>query len=165
MAPLEMTELMRQHRFDLASVQFLQQGVEKDDALVAAEAGEIGVAMAGTPRAVHHENPLCFKAGALQKFADARRQGVVAQRFEFVEQRRDDDRVGPQHQQTEAHPGQPDVDPPGAAGMSHQPQYQCRERRAQYGHDRRLLDQIGGIGGRSGAIESEALFDYKGAVD
>jgi hypothetical protein len=56
-APAEVTEFMRQHGFDFIRRQTVEQGVEKDNALVVAEAGEVGVAVAGTLRAIHHEQP------------------------------------------------------------------------------------------------------------
>ena len=44
---------------------------EEDDALVASEACEIGVAMAGTPGTVHYEDALAAEAALVQQRLDA----------------------------------------------------------------------------------------------
>ena len=46
MAAPEVPEFVRQHGFDLRWREACEQGVEEDDALVVAEAGEIGIAVA-----------------------------------------------------------------------------------------------------------------------
>ena len=58
---LEVTELVREHRLDLVRREALEQRVEEHDALRAAEAGEVRVAVARAPRAVHHEQAACSR--------------------------------------------------------------------------------------------------------
>src|SRR3569623_2536139 len=53
-AVLEMTQIMGEHRFDLSRRECAQQGIEKHDAFVSTEAGEIGVAVLRTLGAVRH---------------------------------------------------------------------------------------------------------------
>ena len=63
-AELEVAELVRQHRLDLAGRQPGEQGVEEDDALGRAEAGEVGVGVRRAAAAVHHEQALGGEAGS-----------------------------------------------------------------------------------------------------
>ena len=66
-----MPQLMRQHRFDFRVREPLEQRVEEDDALVAADAGEIGIAVARAARVVDHEYALGGKAAAREQRLDA----------------------------------------------------------------------------------------------
>ena len=74
-----MPEFVRQHRLDLIGIQTVQQGVEKDDALVLAQAGEIGIAVTGAAGAVHDEYAAAGEATALKQAGDACPQRVVIQ--------------------------------------------------------------------------------------
>ncbi len=53
-----MAELVGQDSFHLGMREALQQGVEEDDALVGADAGEVGVAVGGAARVVDYEDAL-----------------------------------------------------------------------------------------------------------
>ena len=160
-----MAEFVGQDRFHFLGCERLEQGVEEHDALVGAEAGEVGVAVAGAAGAVHHEHAAAAKATALQQVDDALAQGLVVQRLELVEQRRDEGRPGPEHEQAETHPYAPHVQPPVGAGGLHQPQHQPDQRRADEQGEQELLDQIRDEGGRGGAVETEAFLEPEGAVD
>jgi len=52
-----MAELVGEHGLDFRKVDPSEQGVEEYDALVAADPGEIRVAVRGAARSVHHEDP------------------------------------------------------------------------------------------------------------
>jgi hypothetical protein len=64
---LEVAQLVRQHRLDLAGVQLGQQGVVEHHALGRAQAGEVGIGVGRAPAAVHHEQALGGKAAALHQ--------------------------------------------------------------------------------------------------
>jgi len=73
-----MAELVRQHRLDLRVGETLEQRVEEHDALVPADAGEVGVAVARAPRVVHDEYPLGGEAAARQQRFDASPERLVS---------------------------------------------------------------------------------------
>ena len=108
-----------------------EQRVEEHDALGRAEAGEVGVAVARAPGAVHHVQAAGAEAAAREQRLDARRERSVGERAELVEQRRDEGRVDEQHQQVEARPGEPDPEPPQLAHARHQPEHQRQQRDAE----------------------------------
>ena len=60
----KMAEFMREHGLDLGRIDPRQQRVEEHDALVASDAGEIGVAVRRTPRAVHDEHAAARRIAA-----------------------------------------------------------------------------------------------------
>src|SRR4051794_30084215 len=67
----EMTELMCQHRLHFTGRETREQGIEEDDALGAAEPGEIGIAVAAAARPVHHHESLHLEAAAGEQRFDA----------------------------------------------------------------------------------------------
>ena len=109
MPVLKVAEFVGQHRFDFAGLQALEQGVEEHDPLVRAEAGEIGVAMAGTLGSVHDEDAAVGKTAALQQIDDALAEGLILQGDEAIEDRRDQRGIEPEHGQGKRHPRQPAV--------------------------------------------------------
>ena len=52
-----MPQFVGEYGFHFLGLQTAEQGVEEDDALGLTEAGEVGVAVRRTLRAVHHEQP------------------------------------------------------------------------------------------------------------
>ncbi len=78
----EMAELVREHRLDLLRCEPVQQRVEEHDALRAAEAGEIRVAVARAPGAVHDEQPGRREAAAREQPLDALARVARRQRRE-----------------------------------------------------------------------------------
>ena len=152
---------MRQHRFDFLRRQARQQGVEEHDALVGAEAGEVGVAVRAALGAVHHEQALGGEADALHQAFDARFQAVVGQRREFVEQRRDHGRVQHHHQQLEAAPDHPRIQPPQLAGLVHQRQDDPDQRQADGGAEQHALDHVGHPQADRHLVEAEALLQHE----
>ena len=63
----EVSELVREHGFDFGSLQPLDQRIEEHDALVATDAGEVGVAVHGASRAVHHEHAFRGESAACEQ--------------------------------------------------------------------------------------------------
>src|SRR6267378_1990370 len=90
-----MAELVRQHRLDFRVSETLEQRIEEHDALVPADAGEVGVAVARAARVVHDEHTPYGKAAAPQQLFDALPQLLVLERREAVEERGDECRPGP----------------------------------------------------------------------
>ncbi len=160
-----MSEFMRQHGLDFFRRQLFQQGVEEHDALGAAEAGEIGVAVRRALGAVHHEEARGGEAAAREQGFDAGFQRSVFERREFVEQRRDHRRVEEQHQQVGAEPEQPDVQPPLLAHDVHQPQHGEQQRPADQHGERGALGQVGEPQRPGQLVEAEAGLDAEGAVE
>ena len=71
MAQAEVAELVSEHGFDLERTQLLEQGIEEHDALVAADAGEVGIAVGRPARAIDDEDAARAEAATLQKRLDA----------------------------------------------------------------------------------------------
>ena len=72
-----MAQLVGEHRLDFRVREPLEQRVEEDDALVAADAGEVGVAVARAARVVDHEDPL----GGESRSASSERLDALSQRL------------------------------------------------------------------------------------
>ncbi len=70
MVELEMAELVGQHGHDLPRAQGFEEGVEEHDPLVAEESGEVGVAVGGSARRVHHEKAARPEARPLRQGLD-----------------------------------------------------------------------------------------------
>ena len=71
------------------------EGVEEHDPLLAEDAGEVGVAVGGAARGVHHEDAARPEARAAGEVEDRLAQLAVRQRREAVEERREHGRVDP----------------------------------------------------------------------
>ncbi len=139
----EVAELMGQHRLDLRLAQPLEQGVEEHDALVAADTGEVGVAVGRTARVVDHEHALGGEAAAAQQRLDARPERLVGERREAVEERRDERRPRPGHEQHDREPQQPGPQPPPGSGALHQQQRREQQRAAEQHRQHQALAEIG----------------------
>src|SRR5205814_10416475 len=124
----EVAELVRQHRLDFRMSETLEQRIEEHDALVAADAGEIGVAMARAARVVHHEYPPGGEAAAREQGFDALAQRLVLERREAVEERGDEYRPGPGHEEHDGEPQAPRPYPPHSAGPLHHRQRRQQQR-------------------------------------
>ena len=85
MFAFEVAQLMGQDGFQLPMVERIDQGIEKNDSFVAAYARKIGIAVAGTARAVHHKYALAVESAPHQQGFNAFAQLWVFQRSEFVE--------------------------------------------------------------------------------
>jgi hypothetical protein len=116
------------------------------------------------PAAVHHEKALGGKAAALHQGTHALGQGLVGERLELVEQRRDDRRVEHQQHEVEGHPCQPGPQPPQAARGAHDPQDQRRQRQGDGDAHERSLGQVGQPQAERHAVEAESLFDAERLV-
>src|SRR5438045_7882385 len=127
----EMAELVRQHRLDFRVSETLEQRIEEHDALVAADAGEIGVAVARAARVVHDEYPPGSEAAAREQRFDALPQRLVLERREAVEERCDEYRPGPGHEEHDGEPQAPRPYPPAAAGPLHEQQRRNQQRTAE----------------------------------
>src|SRR6185437_10442644 len=95
----KVSELVGEHRLDFGSFELLQQSVEEDDALVTADPGEVGVAVRGASRAVHHEYARGVKAAALEQRLDPGAKRRIRERREAIEERCDQCGPGPARQQ------------------------------------------------------------------
>ena len=157
-------EFVRQHGLDLRRIQAIEECVEEDDALGLAEACEVGVAMAGAPRAVHHEQALRLEAALGQKGLDAAPQIAVFHGRELVEQRRDEGWVHREHQHVETAPDQPYPEPPQRSHAAHKPEHGQHQGKSHRRRDQRLLGQITDEHGRGHLVETEARFKAEHAV-
>ena len=153
-----MAELVGQHGLDLVAVQARQQRVEEDNAARAAEAGEVGVAVRGTARAVHHEQTVEREAAALRQALDASGQIGIGQGRELVEQRGDEHRIDDEQRQVEHHPEAPGPGPPVRAGAAHQPQHGGGQRQPQHGRHQQALERVRHEQPGCHAVETETGF-------
>ena len=101
MVPAVVAELVCENRLDLRRREPGEQGIEKHDALRGAEAREVRIAMARALRAVHDEEALGAESAAREQGLDASPEGVVRERRELVEERRDDGRIDREDHQVE----------------------------------------------------------------
>ncbi len=162
MVQAKMTELMRQYRLDFLAVDPRQQGVEEDDALVAPDAGEIGVAVRRAAGAVHDEHAAASgKAAALEERLDALLERGIGQRGKAIEERRDEARSCPCQRQHSAQPHEPTPHPPPCTGPLHEREECEHQGSAQRQPEHEPLGKIGGKERRRHAIEPEARFDAK----
>lgn len=158
-------QLMGQHRLHLGRVELVQQGVEEDDPLGRAEAGEVGVAMGRALRPVHHIETRQAEAAAAHQALDALAQGAVLEGLELVEQRGDEARVDQQHQQVEDQPEAPHIEPPALAHGLHQPQHEGDQGQADDGRQQDALEGIGDEQPRGQPVEAEARLQAEAAID
>src|SRR4029077_7615699 len=100
----EGAERVTQHRLDFRVCETLEQRIEEHDALVPADAGEVGVAVARAARVVHDEHPPRATVAAPQHLLDALPQLLVLERGEAIEERGEECRPGPGY---EEHAGEP----------------------------------------------------------
>ena len=163
-AQLEVAQFVRQHGLDLLRLETRQQGVEEHDALGAAEAREIGVAVGAALAAVHHEQAARREADARHQALDALLEAGVFERGELVEHRRDHARVDRNHEQLEPAPHQPGIEPPQVARLVHQGEHHPQQRQADDGADDRALDEVGEPQAGRHLVEAEALFQHELAV-
>src|SRR5207302_11381964 len=91
----EMTELVREHRLDFGVRELLEERIEEHDALVAADAREVGVAVGRATRAVDDEYSAWGEAAAIEQRFEPLTQRQVRKRHEAVEKRCDECRPGP----------------------------------------------------------------------
>src|SRR5213593_2571385 len=134
-----MSQFMSEHGLDLGSGETRNQSIEEHDALGPAKPGEIGVAVARAPRAIHHEKATRAKSAFGKQALDALLQGRILKRPEFVEPSRDERRVKYVDYQAEYHPRHPDVYPPPVTHSSHEPQHTQHQRDSKQGAEGRLL--------------------------
>ena len=162
---LEVAQLVGQHRVHLAGVQLLEQGVVKHHALGRAKAGEVGIGVGRAAAAVHHKQALGGKAAALHERRHTGAQGLVVQRLELVEQRRNHRGVEHQHQEVKAHPHGPGPQPPQRAGRAHQPHNECSNGQPNDRGQQQAFHQVGGPQARGDFVKAKALFQPKGGVE
>ena len=118
--------------------------------------------------AVHHKQPFGGKSTTLHQRSDARLEGLVLQRFELVEQRRDEAGVNQQQQQVKAHPQAPGPQPPQTAHhaprSTHHPKYQGHNGQANQHANQRGFDQVHQPQFESHFVKAKALLQHKGLV-
>ena len=85
MIALVVAEFVREHGLDLFGRQRFEQGIVENDALVASEAREVGIAVRGPTRTVDDEDALAVKAAAIEQFLDSLAQTFVLELIELVE--------------------------------------------------------------------------------
>src|ERR1017187_2521208 len=107
-----MPQLVRQHGLHLRVPEPMQQGVEEYDPLAMADSREVGVAVAGASGGVDDENTLRREAAAREQGLDPAPELLILERRELVEQRRDEGRPAPGHQEHYAEPQKPRPHPP-----------------------------------------------------
>ena len=161
----KVAEFVCEHGLDFIGVEFVEQGVEEDDALGRTKAGEVGIAVGRAARAIHHEQTLGLEAAACQQAFDPRFQGFIGKRGEAVEERCDEGWPDQHHEQVEGKPESPHPQPPQAAHGRGQPQQHAQQRQTDDDGQGGLACGVGGEQGRGHAIEAEALLDDKGAYE
>src|ERR1700730_17008104 len=134
-----MAELVRQHRLDFGVSETLEQRVEEHDALVPADAGEVGVAVARAARVVDDEYPLGGEATARQQRFDTLPERLVLKRREAVEERCDECRPGPGHEEHDGEPQAPRPYPPPAGAPFHYLLRRYPQRTAEQHGERQTL--------------------------
>src|SRR5438094_5254724 len=107
-----MSQFMGEHRFDLGRGEARYQRVEENDALGRAEAGEIGVAVTGALRAVHHEQAPGAESTSGEQALDPAAQPRILERREFIEPAYKNGRVEELNDQAERNPDCPRRHPP-----------------------------------------------------
>ena len=115
--------------------------------------------------AVHHKQALGGKAAALHERRHTGAQGLVVQRLELVEQRRNHGGVEHQHQEVKAHPHGPGPQPPQRAGRAHQPHDERSNGQPNDRGQQQAFDQVGGPQARGDFVKAKALFQPKGGVE
>ena len=160
----EMAQLVREHGLDFLLIDALEQRIEEHDALVAADAREIGIAVRRAARSVHHEHASPGrKAAAREQRFHALAQGRVVERREAIEQRRDEARRGPRECEADAEPDEPGPQPPPRARPVHQRERREHEGRADCESQRPSLEQVEREQTRRDSVESEPRLDAKRA--
>src|SRR2546421_9726975 len=157
-----MAEPVRKTRLDFRVSETLEERIEEHDALVAADAGEIGVTVARAARVVHDEYPPGGEAAAREQRFDALAQRLVLERREAVEERGDEYRPGPGHEEHDGEPQAPGPYPPHSAGPLHEHQRRHQQRTAEQHRERKAPAQIGEEQARRGAGEAEARLEPEG---
>ena len=158
----KMSEFMRQHRFDFRRLDARQQRVEEYDALVAADAGEVGVAVRRAQRSVHHEHAAARReSAALEQRLDPLLERLVGERRESVEQRRDELRGRPGQPQGKASQISQTHPHHHAPARSMRVSVASNSGAPSSSGQQPLLGQIHRIQPRRDSIESEAGFDLE----
>ena len=85
MTALEMSQLMRQHRFNFRYIQARKQGVKKNDPLGLAEASEVSVTMIGPPRTIHDEKTAGFETAFPHQLLNTRPERSIFKWSKFIE--------------------------------------------------------------------------------
>src|SRR5713101_1608624 len=104
-----MPQFMGEHRLDLGWGEARYQRVEEHDALGRAEAGEIGVTVARSLRAVHDEQAPGAESTFGEQALDAAAQARILERRKFVEPAHKNGRVKKLDDQAECNPGRPRI--------------------------------------------------------
>ncbi|VTR64248.1 hypothetical protein DESC_160003 [Desulfosarcina cetonica] len=165
MAQLVMAHFVGQHRHQLVNGVSLDEGIEKDDASVAAEAGEKGVGFGRSPRPVHDLNIVQREADGAGIGQDGGFQRTVRQRLEAVEQGHDPfwgHKLNPDGEQADQQPAPQPGSPPGIlekeqdAGQKGNPEDQG---------DQKAFEAIRHPDGHGGLIESEARLDPESGIE
>lgn len=74
---VKMTQFMRKNGLHFSVIHTVKQCIKEYNSLVFAKAGEIGVTVRGSFRAIHNKDAVIFKAGSLQKAVYSIVEGVV----------------------------------------------------------------------------------------
>ena len=109
---LEVTDFVREHRFQLRPGQLLDQRVKQHDFPEPPEAGEKCVRMPRTFAAVHQLDALGAKLGSPRQLKQPFAQVAFRQRREFVEQRQNQNRREHAHQELKCQHRAPSPQPP-----------------------------------------------------
>ena len=103
----EMSDFMREHRFEFGFGQLLDEGVEQDDFSELPEPGEKSIGMTRAFAAIHHLDAAGAKTGSQSKAQQALAQAAFRQRRKFVEQRQDQHGRQDDHEQLKGEQGAP----------------------------------------------------------
>ena len=153
---------MGQHPHDAVFGLGGQQRVEQGDAAGAAEAGEEGVRLGAAARAVHDGDVAHGKLQLVRQGHDRAAQRSVFERGELQEQRGDEARRQPGHEE----PASAGKDPGPERRIGHvleQPQDHRQQRQAQHRTEREPLDPVGKEGAQGGLVEAEFRFHLERA--
>src|SRR5207247_312501 len=159
-----MPQLMCEHRLDLGRGEARHQRVEEDDALGRAEAGEIGVAVAGALGAVHHEQAPGAEPTFGEQALDAAAQARILERRKFIEPAYKNGWVKKLNDQAECNPGCPRIHPPHCPRSCHEPQKAENERYEQHRPQITLISLDSVTHRQPGTISTESRHNPKARV-
>ena len=162
---LEVAELVGEHRQHLARAHRLEQGVEEHDPLLPEEPGEVGVAVGGATRGVHHEDAARAEADAPGQGDDPVAELALGQRGELVEERGEEGRIDPGREKAEGARDHPCPEPPRRARLLHDREDGGRDGRAEGGPEGQSFQEVQGEATQGLAVEAVLLFDDERAVE
>ena len=121
--------------------------------------------MRRTARAVHRENPAGLKTCLFRQGENPPAQLAFFQRFELVEQRRDQARIEHNHEKLKREDKQKSPEPPVGTGRVHQPKNDEKKRDTDREREQEPFELIDDVKPGRGLVEAETLFEDERRID